>query len=215
MKIQKREVCFLQNGTAISQIARLLTYECLFLSWCVPAFEQLRLSLSCLDSLILCKNVIRIVVFLGLGVWGACVYLLVREERCLFEVFFCYQIWGRFISSCDGLYMLRLLARNEISSQDDKTQEYCITEYYRCSDEGAIGLETCQCLRKLEKVFYLETTLLICHFLYLSDLLLILYYQGNLHKIGSMPFMSSCAPAAYSSLEVLILCGISPQSTLQ
>lgn len=49
-------------------------------------------------------------VFLGLGVWGACVHLLVREERCLFEVFFCYQIWGRFISSCDGLYMLRLLA---------------------------------------------------------------------------------------------------------
>lgn len=104
---------------------------------------------------------------------------------------------------------------NEINSQGGKTGEYCCTEYYRCSDEGAIGLETYWYMRKLGKIFYLETTLLICHFLYLSDLLLILYYQGNLHKIGSMPFMSSCAPAAYSSLEVLILCGISPQSTLQ
>lgn len=83
MKIQKREVRFLQNGTAISQIAKLLTYECLFLYWCVPAFEQLRFSLSCLDSLILCKNVIRIVVFLGLGVGNMCASLGKKRDACL------------------------------------------------------------------------------------------------------------------------------------
>lgn len=35
-----------------------------------------------------------------------------------------------------------MLAWNDINSQVGETEEYCITEYYRCSDEGAIGLET-------------------------------------------------------------------------
>lgn len=69
-----------------------------------------------------------------------------------------------------------MLVWNEINSQGGKTGEYCCTECHRCSDEGAIGLETHWYLRKLGKILYLETTLLICHFLYLSDLLLILYY---------------------------------------
>lgn len=53
--------------------------------------------------------------------------------------------WGLF-STCgedfDGFYMF-YSAWNEISSQGAKTHKYCITEYCRCSDEGAIGLETC------------------------------------------------------------------------
>lgn len=35
-----------------------------------------------------------------------------------------------------------MLAWNEISLQGGKTEEYYITEYFKCSDEGAIGLET-------------------------------------------------------------------------
>lgn len=40
------------------------------------------------------------------------------------------------------LWAHAVLAWNEINSQGGKIQEYCITEYYSCSDEGAIGLET-------------------------------------------------------------------------
>lgn len=56
------------------------------------------------------------------------------------SVFFCFI--NKFKEIFVSLGAQIMLTWNEINSQGGKSEECCITEYYRCSDEGAIGLET-------------------------------------------------------------------------
>lgn len=105
------------------------------------------------------------------------VHVLGKEERFIWLWFCVVTKYKRdFHSPLMDFRSSTMLVWKEINSQGGKTGGYCSTECCRCSDEGAVGLETHWYLGKLGKIFYLETTLLICHFLYLSDLLLILYY---------------------------------------
>lgn len=61
-----------------------------------------------------------------------------REDRFICSRSCFVAIFGE---DFDRFYMF-YSAWNEMSSQGAKTHKYCITECCRCSDEGAIGLET-------------------------------------------------------------------------
>lgn len=94
----------------------------------------------------------------------------------------------------------------EYNSKQDSY--WCWTSW--CSAEGARGLETLQSLHEMGKknsvLRSFHSQARYCSvFLTLSSFFIT---RAICIKIGSMPLMSLCVPAAYSSLEILILCGI-------